>query len=398
MKSLKELYRIGHGPSSSHAMGPGIAAHYFKTRYPHALAFHITLYASFAYTGKGHLTDTIIQQTLAPTPTTFTFDKQTKTRHPNTFDILVQLPDEAFTRRVESIGGGAIKIYDEGLSDPATMYPHTSFKAIEAYCDAHHLTLLQYIEQIEGPSLYPFLKTIWDQMQKTILNGIQTVGVLPGRLQVPRKAKTLYDAVMMDNTPEVHQNRLIAAYAFAVNEENAAGGVVVTSPTCGAAGTMPALLKYVADRDDVPEQIMLEALAIGGLFGNLIKHNASISGAEAGCQAEVGSACSMAAAAYAYVMKMNRKQIEYAAEVAMEHHLGLTCDPIEGYVQIPCIERNAMAALRAMDAAQLASVIADSRKISFDVVVETMYQTGKDLHRKYRETSKGGLAIKYRVS
>jgi L-serine dehydratase len=398
MKSLQELYRIGHGPSSSHAMGPGIAARYFKKTYPEATSAHITLYASFAYTGKGHLTDAIIAQTLAPLPVTFTFDKQTKTRHPNTFDITLTLPTGPMTRRVESVGGGAIKIYDEGLVDPISMYPLTTFTAIKNHCQTNKMSLLQYIESIEGPSLYPFLHTIWKQMQNTIATGIKTEGVLPGRLNVQRKAKTLYASVMKEQTPEIHQNRLIAAYAFAVNEENAAGGLVVTAPTCGAAGTMPALLKYVADRDKIPDQKIFEALAIGGLFGNLIKHNASISGAEAGCQAEVGSACSMAAASYAYLMGMNLKQIEYAAEVAMEHHLGLTCDPIEGYVQIPCIERNAMAALRAIDAAQLAHVIADSRKISFDVVIETMYQTGLDMHRKYKETSKGGLAIKYRVS
>ncbi len=398
MKSLQELYRIGHGPSSSHAMGPGIAANYFKRTYPDARSAHVILYASFAYTGKGHLTDAIIAQTLAPLPVTFTFDKQTKTRHPNTFDITLDLPSGPMTRRVESVGGGAIKIYDEGLLDPPTLYPLTTLNAIKHHCQENNIQLLQYIESIEGASLYPFLSTIWQQMQRTIANGIQTEGVLPGRLNVQRKAKTLYTSIMKEHTPEVHQNRLIAAYAFAVNEENAAGGLVVTAPTCGAAGTMPALLKYVADRDTIPDQKILEALAIGGLFGNLIKHNASISGAEAGCQAEVGSACSMAAASYAYLMGMTIDQIEYAAEVAMEHHLGLTCDPIEGYVQIPCIERNAMAALRAIDAAQLAHVIADSRKISFDLVVATMYQTGLDMHTKYKETSKGGLAIKYRVS
>ena len=235
-------------------------------------------------------------------------------------------------------------------------------------------------------------------MQKTILEGISTEGLLPGTLKVSRKAKLLYEAVLKNTTPEVYQNRMISAYAFAVNEVNAAGGVVVTAPTCGASGTMPALLKYVVDRDRIPEQKVLEALAVGGLIGNLIKHNASISGAEAGCQAEVGSACSMAAATYAYLLNMNLSQIEYAAEVGMEHHLGLTCDPIQGYVQIPCIERNAMAALRAIDAAQLAFIIADSRKISFDLIVDTMYQTGKDMDQKYRETSKGGLAKKYRVS
>jgi len=398
MKSLKELYRIGHGPSSSHAVGPGNAAAYFAKKYANATAAKVTLYESFAYTGKGHLTDQVIIQGLSPIPTIIIFDKNTKTNHSNTFDITLTVDGQTFTRRVESVGGGAIKIYDEGIAEPDEIYPHQSLSSIKAYCARENLTLPQYVERFEGPSIWPFLKTIWEQMQKTILVGIQSEGVLPGPLKVQRKARKLYESVISENTPEVHQNRLISAYAFAVNEVNAHGGIVVTAPTCGASGTMPALLKYVCDRDDIEEKRMLEALAVGGIIGNLIKHNASISGAEAGCQAEVGSACSMAAAAYAYLMHMNDDQIEYAAEVAMEHHLGLTCDPVQGYVQIPCIERNSMAALRAMDAAQLAHVIADSRKISFDLIVETMYQTGKDMDKKYRETSKGGLAKKYRVS
>jgi L-serine dehydratase len=398
MKSLTELYRIGHGPSSSHAVAPGNAALFLKSLYPQAQHIEVTLYESFAYTGKGHLTDQVIIQAFAPIPTIIHFDKETKTKHSNTFDVNLTLPDQILKRRVVSLGGGAYQVDDPQWQPPKTIYPHHKFSEMIAYCRQEGLTLPQYVARFEGDTIWPFLKTIWDQMQRTILEGITTEGILPGRLKVIRKAKTLYEAVMMNNTPEVHQNRLISAYAFAVNEVNAAGGVVVTAPTCGASGTMPALLKYVVDRDDIPEQKVLEGLAVGGIIGNLIKHNASISGAEAGCQAEVGSACSMAAATYAYLMDMNMNQIEYAAEVAMEHHLGLTCDPIQGYVQIPCIERNAMAALRAMDAAQLAHVIADSRKISFDVIVETMYQTGKDMDKKYRETSKGGLAKKYRVS
>lgn len=399
MKSLRELYRIGHGPSSSHAVAPGNAAAFLKSLYPTAIKVDVILYESFAYTGKGHLTDKVIMEGFAPIPCQVTFDKQTKAPHPNTFDVVLTFPDHTVVKRqVISLGGGAYSCNDPAFVAPQSIYPHQKLTDIIHYCQQEHLTLPQYVARFEGEGIWSFLKTIWTQMQRTILEGITTEGILPGTLKVVRKAKTIYEAVMTNNTPEVHQNRLISAYAFAVNEVNAAGGLVVTAPTCGASGTMPALLKYVVDRDDIPEQKVLEGLAVGGLIGNLIKHNASISGAEAGCQAEVGSACSMAAATYAYLMGMAINQIEYAAEVAMEHHLGLTCDPIQGYVQIPCIERNAMAALRAMDAAQLAAVIADSRKISFDVIVDTMYQTGKDMDKKYRETSKGGLAKKYRVS
>lgn len=398
MKSLKELYRIGHGPSSSHAVAPGNASIFLKNLYPHATNVIVTLYESFAFTGKGHLTDQVIIQGFSPIPCEVIFDRKTKTDHPNTFDVVLTLPNEVIQRRVVSLGGGAYKINDSHWQEPKVIYPHHRLTAILEYCQQEGLSIPQYVEKYEGLSIWPFLKTIWEQMQKTILEGISTEGLLPGTLKVTRKAKLLYQAVLANTTPEVYQNRMISAYAFAVNEVNAAGGVVVTAPTCGASGTMPALLKYVVDRDHFPEQKVLEALAVGGLIGNLIKHNASISGAEAGCQAEVGSACSMAAATYAYLLDMNLSQIEYAAEVGMEHHLGLTCDPIQGYVQIPCIERNAMAALRAIDAAQLAFIIADSRKISFDLIVDTMYQTGKDMNQKYRETSKGGLAKKYRVS
>lgn len=398
MKSLKELYRIGHGPSSSHAVAPGNASLFLKQHYSNATKVVVTLYESFAFTGKGHLTDQVIIQAFSPIPCEVIFDRKTKTDHPNTFDVALTLPHEVIQRRVVSLGGGAYKINDPLWKEPKVIYPHHRLTAILEYCQQEGLSIPQYVEKYEGASIWPFLKTIWDQMQKTILEGIATEGLLPGTLKVTRKAKLLYEAVLKNTTPEVYQNRMISAYAFAVNEVNAAGGVVVTAPTCGASGTMPALLKYVVDRDLIPEQKVLEALAVGGLIGNLIKHNASISGAEAGCQAEVGSACSMAAATYAYLLNMNLSQIEYAAEVGMEHHLGLTCDPIQGYVQIPCIERNAMAALRAIDAAQLAFIIADSRKISFDLIVDTMYQTGKDMDQKYRETSKGGLAKKYRVS
>lgn len=398
MKSLKELYRIGHGPSSSHAVAPGNASLFLKNLYPNATKVVVTLYESFAFTGKGHLTDQVIIQAFSPIPCEVIFDRKTKTDHPNTFDVVMTLPNEIIERRVVSLGGGAYKVNDPLWKEPKVIYPHHRLTAILEYCQQEGLSIPEYVEKYEGASIWLFLKTIWEQMQKTILEGISTEGLLPGTLKVTRKAKMLYQAVLANTTPEVYQNRMISAYAFAVNEVNAAGGIVVTAPTCGASGTMPALLKFVVERDHIPEQKILEALAVGGLIGNLIKHNASISGAEAGCQAEVGSACSMAAATYAYLLNMNLTQIEYAAEVGMEHHLGLTCDPIQGYVQIPCIERNAMAALRAIDAAQLAFIIADSRKISFDLIVDTMYQTGKDMDQKYRETSKGGLAKKYRVS
>jgi L-serine dehydratase len=277
------------------------------------------------------------------------------------------------------------------------IYPHTNFKDIKKYCKSKHISLADYVFEVEGEGFKDFLNDIWEAMRMSIVRGISTHGVLPGPLKLKRKAPELYSKIINNEVPEIFENRLVSSYAFAVSEENAAGGIIVTAPTCGACGVLPALLYYMHEKHSVVNQErIIRGLAVAGLIGNLIKHNASISGAVAGCQAEIGSACAMAAAAHATLFNLNMDQIEYAAEIAIEHHLGLTCDPINGYVQIPCIERNAVAALRAIDACGLAYFLTDSRKISLDMVIKTMYQTGLDMHTSYKETSQGGLAFHFK--
>ncbi len=396
MKSIRELYKIGHGPSSSHTMGPAKACEIFKKRFP-ADQYRVILYGSLSLTGKGHLTDVVIKQVLENVDVVFSSDFIED--HPNTMDLIAYDSKEEVGRmRVYSIGGGALRFENETFEETAHVYPHNSFEEIKAYCSTEGIRLYEYVERFEGESIYTFLKTIWNAMQDSIENGLSQDGVLPGELQVERRARYLFLKQMNKEPAEIYENRIVSAYAFAVNETNASGGLVVTAPTCGASGTLPAVLKYMQGRHGFKEKKVLRALATAGVIGNVIKHNASISGAEAGCQAEVGSACSMAAAAHAELFNLTLDQIEYAAEIALEHHLGLTCDPIMGYVQIPCIERNAVAALRAIDACGLAYFLSDSRKISFDVVVETMFETGKDMPANYRETSCGGLAKKYKFN
>ncbi len=401
MQSLKELYKIGRGPSSSHTMGPEKAARILKVRYPNADFFSVTLYGSLALTGSGHGTDRIIHETLAPVPCRILFDKQTPcTVHPNTMDF------EPFANgrslgsiRVYSVGGGSIRIEGEGADsesgDGREVYPLNSYAEIARYCRTNNLRLWQYAEQCEGKDLFSYLADIWEVMKQSIHAGLTTTGTLPGGLGTKRRAQILYHQRHIDESAQTQENRLVCSYAFAVGEQNASGGVIVTAPTCGACGVLPSVLKYMQDSRKFSDEDVLHALATGGLIGNLIKKNASISGAECGCQAEIGSACSMAAAALAELFGMGLGQIEYAAEVAMEHHLGLTCDPINGLVQIPCIERNAVAAMRAINALSLANFLADSGKISFDMVVKVMYETGKHLLSDYRETSSGGLAKYY---
>ncbi len=396
MKSLKELYKIGRGPSSSHTIGPEKAAKLFEQNFPDAESYLVVLYGSLALTGKGHGTNTVLEKTFTK-PVRVIFDKETlDIPHPNTMDMYAMKGDEEHGHwRVLSVGGGAIEI--EGIQSfvPKEIYPHNSYEEIRAYCEEKDITIPEYVEEFEGVEIWDFLEEIWHQMERSIKAGIKTSGVLPGGLGTERKAKTLYRQKHIDESPETRENRLVCSYAFAVSEENAAGEPIVTAPTCGACGILPAVLQYLSDRHSYKQKDILNALATAGIIGNLIKHNASISGAECGCQAEVGSACSMAAAGAAELHGMDFDQIEYAAEVAMEHHLGLTCDPIGGLVQIPCIERNAVAAMRALNAVSLANFLTSSRKISFDTVVDTMYQTGKDMRSEYRETSEGGLAKAY---
>lgn len=397
MKSIKELYKIGNGPSSSHTMGPKKAALLLKEKYPTADLYKIILYGSLAFTGKGHLTDKIILEALKPSNVEIIFNKEIKElKHPNTMDLIALKNEEELGKfRAYSIGGGSIQIEGEDFQEEQDIYDFTTYTDIKNNCKEKNISLLEYIYSQEDKYLIEYLKIVWQTMKKTLEEGLEQEGLIPGRLKIPKKAKTLYSKELDNENAELKRTRLLTAYAYATSEQNASGGMIVTAPTCGASGVLPAVLYYLYKQENVNEARILECLAFAGLIGNLVKTNASISGAECGCQAEIGTACSMAAVAYAYIKGHSIDVIECAAEIAMEHHLGLTCDPIYGYVQIPCIERNAVAAIRAIDSANMASLLYKDSKISFDLVVETMYETGKDLGSHYRETSKGGLAKKY---
>ncbi len=394
MKSIQDIYKIGKGPSSSHTMGPERAAQIFKATHPNADGFTVLLYGSLNKTGVGHGTDRVIREVLSPIPTEILFsDFELPDSHPNTLDFIA-LRDgaEVARQRFESIGGGDIRYVGGGAEAAPEVYPENTFSEIMEFCKSHGITRFSdYVAKIEGPEVWEFLATVWQTMKSAIDQGLSAEGFLPGGLNVKRRAKILALPIANEK-PGMTECRTISAYAFAVAEQNADNGTIVTAPTCGACGVLPAVLRYVQDTRGLTDQDILRGLATAGLFGNLVKRNASISGAECGCQAEIGTACSMAAAALAEMYGLNLDQVEYAAEIAMEHHLGLTCDPVCGLVQIPCIERNAVAALRAINACNLSYFLYSSRNISFDTVVRTMYETGQDLSHHYRETSEGGLA------
>jgi len=396
MQSIKNIYKIGYGPSSSHTMGPSYAALDFLGRYPRADHIRVTLYGSLAKTGRGHGTDRAVLDTLGDIPTEVVWDVTSPTPvHPNTIDFTAYSGGkEVGKERYYSIGGGEIRTDGQASGTIADVYAESTFGAVAALCKAENIRLSDYVFSRE-PGIEEYLTRVWHTMQNAIREGLSKTGTLPGGIDVERKAQFLYNQKHIDESPQTRENRLVCAYAFAVSEQNADCGIIVTAPTCGSCGIVPAVLKYMQDKNGFSDRDILRALAVAGLVGNVVATNASISGAECGCQAEVGTACSMAAAALCELFEMGIDQIEYAAEVAMEHHLGLTCDPVCGLVQIPCIERNAVAAMRAINALSLANFLYGSRKVSFDCVVETMYQTGRDLSHLYRETSEGGLAKLY---
>ena len=398
MQSLRFLYRIGKGPSSSHTMGPIAAAKRFLDEFSDAQEYRVVLYGSLAKTGKGHMTDLALRQVFGDRVCEIVFDYETPTEiHPNTMDIMTLCDGEAVAkRRYYSIGGGEVLAEGETDRVHGEVYDLNRFTDISVYCRERDIRIWQYVEQREGEEIWEYLAKVWQTMQDAVKRGIAAEGVLHGGLGTQRKARYLFRQKHVDESEETKTNRLICAYAYAVSEENAGGGMIVTAPTCGSCGVLPAVLKYLQVKRNFTDEQILHALATAGVIGNLIKTNASISGAECGCQAEIGTACAMAAAAAAELYELDLDQIEYAAEMSIEHHLGLTCDPIGGLVQIPCIERNAIAAMRALNAVNLADFLADSRKISFDMIVDTMYETGKDLKVIYRETSEGGLAKIYR--
>ncbi len=398
MKSIRDVYKIGKGPSSSHTIGPGRAAEIFHDRYPDAKSYRVVLYASLSKTGKGHGTDRVLYEVLGRSHTNIVFSlAEENLPHPNTMDFYAYDAEERELghMRVLSIGGGDIVIEGEERKEEEETYPENSFAEIAQFCHWRYISLAEYVELNEGPEIWDFLGEIWRAMKQSISRGLHTDGILPGGLNLDRKAKRMFQQVRPDEIPQVQELRIVCSYAYAVAEENADNGVIVTAPTCGSAGVLPAVLLYMQERHDLSDEKILEALAVAGLFGALVKRNASVSGAECGCQAEIGTACSMAAAALCTLMDLSIAETEYAAEIAMEHQLGLTCDPICGLVQIPCIERNAVAAKRAMDAFNLAQFLCGTRNISFDMVVRTMKETGQHIHDSFRETSEGGLARLY---
>ena len=395
MKTIKSVYKIGNGPSSSHTVGPYHAAQIFGARYPQADRFRVTLYGSLAFTGEGHGTGKAIVSGLPGAEVVFNRE-ETDLPHPNTMRFEAYRDGRLIgENRIFSIGGGSIRIEGEPSEDEVEVYPQQNFTEILEICKRRSLNLAQFIYRMEDDRLRDALKVVWEAMKDSIRRGLVAEGTLPGGLGVARKAKTLYEKRCYNESADVTMNRVIAAYAYAVSEENADENIVVTAPTCGSCGVLPAVMYYMHADRGFPEEEILDALAVAALIGNVIRTNASISGAECGCQAEIGSACSMTAAALASLYGLNIDQIEYAAEIAMEHNLGLTCDPVKGLVQIPCIERNAVAAMRAISSVNLSRFLFSTRKISFDEVVATMYRTGKDMDEKYRETSHGGLAQIY---
>ena len=400
MKSIKELYRIGTGPSSSHTMGPRKAAEIYLSRHPEAAAFRVTLYGSLAATGKGHMTNVAITETLQPVaPVEIVWQpKIFLPFHPNgmKFEALTSEGVSIDSWTVFSVGGGALAEENDGLGSVNTpdVYELTHLTDIQQWCERTGRSYWEYVKECEDSDVWDYLAEVWKTMKASIVRGLDNEGVLPGPLNLRRKAST-YHIRASGYKASLQSRGLVFAYALAVSEENASGGVIVTAPTCGSCGVVPAVLYHLQKSREFTDTRILRALATAGLIGNIVKQNASISGAEAGCQAEVGTACSMASAAANQLFGGSPSQIEYAAEMGLEHHLGMTCDPVCGLVQIPCIERNAYAAARALDANLYSSFTDGRHRVSFDKVVAVMKETGNDLPSLYKETSEGGLAKDY---
>ena len=393
MESIKEIYKIGHGPSSSHTMGPKKAAVKFLEKNPDATRYETVLYGSLAATGKGHLTDFVIDQTFANKNNQVIWEPKTfLPRHPNAMKFTAFGPNDIVLDEwtCYSVGGGTI-IDDITTSETVEIYDRHKMDDILAWCNQNEMQFWQYVQEFEESDIWDYLEEVWEVMRASIKRGLQTDGNLPGVLRLPRKASSFQLKGENFATPFKRRSQLFS-YALAVSEENAAGGKIVAAPTCGACGVLPAVLQYFRKIHKTDKKGILRTLATAGLIGNIVKTNASISGAEVGCQGEVGTACAMASGAATQMMGGSIQQIEYSAEMGLEHHLGLTCDPVAGLVQIPCIERNAFAAERAVSHNNYALLTDGRHRISFDEVVETMYKTGVDLQSKYRETSEGGLA------
>ncbi|MBN1424143.1 L-serine ammonia-lyase, iron-sulfur-dependent, subunit alpha [Candidatus Fermentibacteria bacterium] len=393
MNSIRELFRIGRGPSSSHTMGPRTAAERFALKYPDAYRFRATLFGSLAATGKGHLADRAVSEALAPREVEILWRAEVSlSEHPNgmRFEALDASEGVLGAWQGYSVGGGAIR--EEGIpAEERKVYSRSTMTEILTHCEERGLAFWEYVMEQEGDDILQFLQEVWHVMATAIDRGLRAEGVLPGSLGLPRRAWSFYRRAA-ESSPYFQRRRVISAYALAVAEENAAGGEIVTAPTCGASGVLPAALRAMQEETDCGDDVLLRALATAGLIGNIVKHNGSISGAEVGCQGEIGTACAMASGAATKMLGGSIHQIEYAAETGLEHHLGLTCDPVAGLVQIPCIERNVFAASRAFACADFALLTDGRHRISFDEVVKVMVETGRDLLPRYRETAGGGLA------
>jgi len=396
MESIRQLFKIGNGPSSSHTMGPRKAAQMFAGLISGAARCEVTLYGSLAATGKGHLTDRAILDVLQPLlPTGIVWKPETVLPfHTNamTFRAFDSDGHESVARTYYSVGGGDIVLDGESRMPAKSIYPLTKIKDIQQWCERTGKSYWEYVGETEGDDIWQYLDEVWNVMKAAVVRGIEAEGVLPGGLGVRRKAVSYYVHAAGYNS-SLKSRGLVYAYALAVSEENASGGRIVTAPTCGSCGVVPAVLYHLHTSKGFSEQRILRALATAGLFGNVVKHNASVSGAEVGCQGEVGVACAMAAAAASQLFGGTPAQIEYSAEMGLEHHLGLTCDPVCGLVQIPCIERNAYAAARALDANLYAAFSDGRHSVDFDRIVEVMKQTGHDIPSLYKETAQGGLAV-----
>ncbi|MCL2027151.1 MAG: L-serine ammonia-lyase, iron-sulfur-dependent, subunit alpha [Bacteroidales bacterium] len=394
MESITKLYKIGNGPSSSHTMGPSRAATIFKAKYSNAEKFRVTLFGSLSLTGKGHLTDVAIYGILGQEKTEILWSSEFKERHPNALFFEALNGDGLIlgTWLVYSIGGGEIVDDNSQPTEKENIYPHTKMKDILDWCRETGRTYWEYVEMHEQPDFWDYLRDVWDVMRTTVEQGLEQDGVLPGGLGLQRKAASYY-AKALAYKDSLRGRAMAFAYALATAEENASCGKVVTAPTCGSAGVLPAILYHAHKAHGHTDKNILKALATAGLIGNIVKENASISGAEVGCQGEIGVACSMAAGAANQIFGGSIFQIEYAAEMGLEHHLGSTCDPVRGLVQVPCIERCAFAATRAFDCNMYALMSDGQHLVSFDKVVRVMKETGHDLPSLYKETSEGGLAI-----
>ena len=392
MQSIKEVFYVGYGPSSSHTIGPYNATKYILNKYNNIKDIKVTLFGSLASTGKGHLTDYIIDKFLKDIPHIISFNSRKRVKHPNTMLFELTLEDGVKKKEtIISVGGGVIKVQGQKKSKEKELYPHQTLSEILDYCKKYGYSLSEYVLYHEGEEVLTYFDNIYQTIKASIKKGLETEGVLPGSLKVKRKAKSMYENMLAEHKEnDISTN--VAVASFAASEENASGGMIVVAPTCGSAGVIPGVIKYL-EMKEVPYEQIRQGFLVAGLIGMLAKTNASISGAEAGCQAEIGVACAMGASLIATALGFDNYQIAQSAEVALEHSLGLTCDPVQGYVQIPCIERCAMFALKAINAVDIVSLLPkESNKITFDESLMTMYLTGKDLHAGYRETAKKGLA------